>query len=133
MKIGESQDERAKRDCFLAKPDLRPQSFYLFSCAKTKPSTRRFNLKRENCRIFMWDGWIRRRVVWYLQKKKVTKWQAKRSGECLRCGKCCGQCPALDTEKKVCRIYGIRPAICKAFPLTPDDLKNLKCGFRFKK
>ncbi|HOU70380.1 MAG TPA: YkgJ family cysteine cluster protein [Methanothrix sp.] len=81
----------------------------------------------------MWDGWIRRRVVWYLQKKKVTKWQAERSGECLRCGKCCGQCPALDTEKKVCRIYSIRPAICKAFPLTPDDLKNLKCGFRFKK
>ena len=91
------------------------------------------NLKRENCRIFMWDGWIRRRVVWYLQKKKVTKWQARRTGQCLRCGKCCGQCPALDTKSMRCRIYSIRPAICKAFPLTPDDIKNLKCGFRFKK
>jgi len=82
----------------------------------------------------MRDGWIRRRVVWYLMKKQVLEWQAKRSGECVRCGRCCGHCPAHDSENKRCRIYSIRPEICKAFPLTPDDLKNIRtCGFYFEK
>lgn len=82
----------------------------------------------------MLDGWIRRRIVWYLQRKEVMKWLAKREGECARCGKCCNPCPALDKKNKRCRIYGIRPAICKEFPLTPDDIKNIKkCGFNFKR
>jgi len=82
----------------------------------------------------MLDGWIRRRIIWYLNKEKAIEWQAKRSGGCVGCGKCCGHCPALDTKSKRCRIYPIRPAICKAFPLTPEDLKNLRtCGFHFKK
>jgi hypothetical protein len=82
----------------------------------------------------MLDGWIRRRIVWYLKKKQVLAWQVRRGGGCVQCGKCCGLCPAHDAKNKRCRIYGIRPSICKAFPLTPEDLNNIHtCGFHFKR
>jgi hypothetical protein len=85
-------------------------------------------------RFYMLDGWIRRRIVWYLKNKQVLAWQAKRYGECARCGKCCELCLAHDAKNKRCRIYGIRPSICKAFPLTPEDLNKIStCGFYFKK
>ena len=84
--------------------------------------------------LLMRDGWIRRRVIWYLKRDQVTEWRAKRSGECARCGKCCKGCLALDAKGKRCKIYGRRPAICKAFPLTPDDIKRVHtCGYRFQK
>jgi hypothetical protein len=82
----------------------------------------------------MFDGWIRRRIVWYLQRKQVVKWHAKREGKCARCGICCTPCLAFDKKNKRCRIYSIRPAICKEFPLTPDDIINVKeCGFYFRR
>jgi Fe-S-cluster containining protein len=82
----------------------------------------------------MLDGWIRRRFVWYLKNKQVLEWRNKRNGECARCGKCCEYCLAHDAMNKRCRIYRIRPSICKAFPLTPEDLNTIHtCGFYFKK
>ncbi|OPY54319.1 MAG: Flagellin N-methylase [Methanosaeta sp. PtaU1.Bin112] len=82
----------------------------------------------------MLDGWIRRRIIWYLNNKQVLEWRAKRHGQCARCGKCCGSCLAYDSKKKRCRIYRIRPSICKAFPLTPEDLDTIQtCGFYFDK
>ncbi|MBP8625041.1 MAG: YkgJ family cysteine cluster protein [Methanothrix sp.] len=82
----------------------------------------------------MWDGWIRRRIIWYLNKREAVAWRAKRSGECVRCGRCCSLCLAHDGKNKRCRIYRIRPGICKAFPLTPEDVAGIHtCGFHFKK
>jgi len=92
------------------------------------------SISRPMSRFSMLDGWIRRRIVWYLKNKQVLAWQAKRYGECARCGKCCELCLAHDAKNKRCRIYGIRPSICKAFPLTPEDINKIStCGFYFKK
>lgn len=82
----------------------------------------------------MWDGWIRRRIIWYFKKKEVIAWRAKRRGECARCGRCCSLCLAHDSKNKRCRIYRIRPSVCKAFPLTPEDVANIHtCGFYFER
>lgn len=81
----------------------------------------------------MIDGWFRRRYLWYLKKGHVLAWKEKREGECARCGRCCRGCPAFDAAKKRCKIYKVRPDVCKHFPLTPDDIKKIDtCGFRFK-
>jgi len=82
----------------------------------------------------MLDGWIRRRIVWYARRKQVMIWRAKRSGDCARCGRCCQGCPAHDARGKRCKIYRLRPSICKAFPLTPEDIKKVHtCGYHFQK
>jgi len=34
---------------------------------------------------------------------------------------------------KACRIYGLRPDICRMFPLTPEDVRDAPtCGFSFR-
>lgn len=82
----------------------------------------------------MLDGWVRRRFVWYLNRDIVMEWKVKRSGKCVRCGKCCKGCIAHDAKGKRCKIYNRRPAICREFPLTPDDVKGVNtCGYQFKK
>ncbi|RQW80385.1 MAG: hypothetical protein EHM14_05000 [Methanothrix sp.] len=82
----------------------------------------------------MRDGWLRRRLIWYFKRDVVNKWRAKRDGKCARCGKCCGSCIAHDLKNQRCRIYKLRPDICKAFPLTPEDILKLdNCGYEFKK
>ncbi|MBU0761749.1 MAG: YkgJ family cysteine cluster protein [Candidatus Altiarchaeota archaeon] len=81
----------------------------------------------------MLDGWVRRRVLWYLRRGYVKKMSEKKIGKCTRCGTCCMGCPAYDKQGEKCRIYRLRPNICKAFPLTPDDnIKIKSCGFSFK-
>ncbi len=69
-----------------------------------------------------------------MKKKEVMAWRAKRRGECARCGRCCSLCLAHDSKNKRCRIYRIRPSVCKAFPLTPEDVANIHtCGFYFER
>jgi hypothetical protein len=81
----------------------------------------------------MKEGWFRRRYLWYFKRRKVREYQAKREGSCKRCGQCCGWCPLYDRKNKSCRIYGFRPAICREFPLSPEDLKTLPdCGYSFR-
>jgi len=81
----------------------------------------------------MLSGWVRRRLVWYLKRDLVVKWKAKKIGKCAGCGKCCGICVAFDAKSKRCKIYKRRPAICKEFPLTPEDIKGMhNCGYRFR-
>ncbi|NYT02942.1 MAG: hypothetical protein GKC10_09345 [Methanosarcinales archaeon] len=82
----------------------------------------------------MIDGWIRRRVAWYLRREEVSAWQSMREGKCNRCGKCCRGCPAHDASGNRCRIYAHRPDICREFPLTPEDIQHIKnCGYKFNK
>jgi hypothetical protein len=61
---------------------------------------------------------------------------AKRSGECKRCGDCCGNCRFLDKKTMLCKVYDNRPWLCyKEFPLDKLDQKIWQvknCGFSFK-
>lgn len=82
----------------------------------------------------MKDGWLRRRIVWYLKRREVFEAHKGREGSCARCGACCSGCPFHDDKARACKVYRMRPDICRMFPLTPHDIRNVKtCGFRFKK
>ncbi|MFH1721070.1 MAG: YkgJ family cysteine cluster protein [Candidatus Altiarchaeota archaeon] len=81
----------------------------------------------------MFQGWLRRRLQWYLKRSYVKKWQKRRSGECKRCGICCFGCLAFDKKEIRCRIYTHRPTLCRLYPLAPEDKKdNPDCGFCFE-
>jgi hypothetical protein len=81
----------------------------------------------------MRHGWLQRRYLWYFKRQKVLELQSKRSGKCVRCGDCCGHCMFNDRKRGVCRIYAHRPAVCRMYPLTPEDLNHTpECGFSFK-
>ncbi|MFH1054827.1 MAG: YkgJ family cysteine cluster protein [Candidatus Altiarchaeota archaeon] len=82
----------------------------------------------------MIDGWLRRRIVWYLRRHKVRETHSRREGRCVRCGACCNACPFYASKKGYCRVYKHRPNICRAFPLTPEDVRDARtCGFTFRK
>lgn len=66
--------------------------------------------------------------------------QAKRQGNCHRCGACCEliyRCPFLGRDSQnlpYCRIYGdLRPANCRNYPFDEIDSEVEQCGFKFKK
>jgi hypothetical protein len=81
----------------------------------------------------MREGWFRRRWVWYFRRKEVLDAHKRREGGCARCGRCCRHCPFHDEKRGACRIYRMRPDVCRMFPLTPEDVKDIPtCGFRFK-
>jgi hypothetical protein len=81
----------------------------------------------------MREGWLRRRYLWYLRRKEVMEARKKRDGQCVRCGSCCGHCIFHDPKNKRCRIYGLRPSICRMFPLNKQDVEDAKtCGFSFR-
>jgi hypothetical protein len=81
----------------------------------------------------MRQGWLRRRYLWYFRRNEVLSLQSKRQGRCIRCGKCCGHCLFHDGKRKACRIYWLRPAVCRMYPLTPEDLEHTPtCGFGFR-
>lgn len=61
-------------------------------------------------------------------------------GGCNRCGASCNllmPCPQWDASTRLCRIYEDRPAVCRQFPITPTDLRDLAlssdtaCGHSF--
>jgi len=80
----------------------------------------------------MLKGWLRRRIYWYFRRDVVEKYRKLRRGSCKNCGRCCRLCPFLDTKTNKCRIYKWRPAICREYPLTPEDVKAIpECGFYF--
>jgi Fe-S-cluster containining protein len=82
----------------------------------------------------MKEGWLRRRYMWYFRRKEVLKATKKRTGACIRCGKCCSYCIFHDPKGKACRIYRWRPDICRNFPLTPEDVRDAPtCGYGFNK
>jgi hypothetical protein len=81
----------------------------------------------------MMEGWLRRRFLWYFRKDVITRAQGKKDGECARCGACCIGCVFYKRQNSHCRIYARRPATCKVFPLTHEDIKNVPtCGYYFK-
>ena len=81
----------------------------------------------------MIDGWLRRRLMWYFRRRDVLDAHKRRDGSCRRCGACCIGCPGYNHNERSCRIYGMRPEICRRFPLTPEDIRHVSgCGFHFK-
>jgi len=65
------------------------------------------------------------------------------SGECAQCGASCNllmRCPQWDPATHLCRIYESRPPVCRLFPITPADLRDVElstggapCGHRFER
>jgi hypothetical protein len=63
------------------------------------------------------------------------------AGGCARCGTSCNlliRCPHWDTQSGLCTIYDDRPDVCRFFPITPADMRDLalmergtKCGYAF--
>jgi len=61
-----------------------------------------------------------------------------REGECkywICKAECCRKrrpnCPHLDSETWKCKLGDKRPEDCKIFPLTPWDVRNYSCSYRF--
>lgn len=64
--------------------------------------------------------------------------EAKRQGDCTRCGACCSlvyKCPFLGVDSNnlhFCRIYGeLRPQSCRNYPFDRIDADVEQCGFKF--
>lgn len=61
------------------------------------------------------------------------------AGQCTQCGASCNllmRCPQWDADTRLCRIYESRPPVCRLFPMTPADLRDVElsgaqCGHRF--
>lgn len=60
-----------------------------------------------------------------------------RSGNCIRCGKCCTSCKLLKFNgdgNTRCSIRKIRPLQCRKYPRTEKELFTQQtCGYRFNK
>ena len=81
----------------------------------------------------MKEGWLRRRYMWYFRRRMVKKFEESREGSCVRCGACCSGCLFYNEKGRFCRVYRHRPDICRAFPLTPEDIENVPtCGHSFR-
>jgi Putative zinc- or iron-chelating domain len=62
-------------------------------------------------------------------------------GHCNHCGASCNilmPCPQLNPLTHLCRIYESRPPVCRLFPMTPADLRDVelstngsRCGHHF--
>ena len=84
-------------------------------------------------------GKLRRFFLDKFRMDFIRRRLALRRGECKQCGKCCSlvyRCPFLQKQgdKFVCRIYDIRPAQCRHFPIDRRDLKEVAsiCGYWFE-
>jgi Fe-S-cluster containining protein len=84
-------------------------------------------------------GKARRFVQASLMRQETDALLARRGGECNRCGECCKilfKCPFLGTDAEgqyTCRIYEMRFAQCRLFPIRMADLRELKgqCSYTF--
>lgn len=61
----------------------------------------------------------------------------RRSGKCIRCGKCCTNCKFLrfnnDSDTR-CLIRKYRPLQCRKYPRTEKELfTQSTCGYKFSK
>jgi len=64
------------------------------------------------------------------------------AGQCAQCGASCRlmmPCPQWDPGTHLCRIYESRPPVCRYFPMTPADLRDVElsaqgvhCGHHFE-
>ncbi len=64
------------------------------------------------------------------------------AGHCAQCGASCNllmRCPQWDPGTHLCRIYESRPPVCRHFPMTPADLRDVElstdgghCGHHFE-
>ncbi len=82
---------------------------------------------------------IKRHIYVYLFPARVEKQLEQRQGSCLQCGRCCKlvfKCPVLDENisSSRCRIYQQRSKVCRQFPISEADLKDVDylCGYSFK-
>jgi len=99
-------------------------------------------LRSRTGRILIW-GKIRRSAIVCvpglgarLQRKHGL------AGHCAQCGASCNllmRCPQWDPATHLCRIYESRPPVCRQFPMTPADLRDVElstkgghCAHRFE-
>jgi len=92
-------------------------------------------------RLLLW-GKLRRVVICAVPGwAEALRKRHNISGGCARCGTSCNlliRCPHWDTATGLCTIYEDRPDVCRLFPITPADLRDLAlmergttCGYGF--
>jgi len=109
------KDRFSMKSNFLPKPSF-PRTLWIHFSAK------------------IWRYWTA-----YFRPETVASGHRRREGECRLCGACCAllfRCVFFDSEGR-CAIYGSRPKICRVFPISERDIrdvaaKGVRCGFRFK-
>ena len=61
----------------------------------------------------------------------------RRTGTCIRCGRCCTNCKLLmfnDDSSTYCSIRKIRPIQCRKYPRTEkEQFTQSTCGYKFGK
>jgi hypothetical protein len=89
-------------------------------------------------------GKLRRIYLVYARPGYVREQEARRKGECARCGACCVlafRCPFYDAaaEPPSCRIHERRPRVCRCFAIDERDIRDRdrvlperRCGFSFE-
>lgn len=56
-----------------------------------------------------------------------------RHGECNGCGKCCLGCSHYTEEYPHCKIYEARPELCREWPWSPEQIKDIpECTYSFE-
>ncbi len=94
--------------------------------------------------VLSW-GKVRRFFQATLFRGAIKKSEARREGQCLRCGACCKlvyKCPALfytEDGLAACKYHKARPLNCRVFPVGEKDLADrnlilpdIPCGYSFK-
>ncbi|MBE7445537.1 MAG: YkgJ family cysteine cluster protein [Planctomycetia bacterium] len=82
----------------------------------------------------------RRRFYYVFNKLEIDTSLKKRTGNCLRCGRCCHasfKCQYLEYDKNglsLCKVYDRKPLMCSLYPYNESDyFYHLKstCGYRY--
>jgi hypothetical protein len=96
---------------------------------------------RKTERAIIW-GKIRRAIICCVPGLPLHLQQKHRlTGGCISCGASCNllfKCPHWSEGTRLCSIYDDRPMTCRAFPITPSDIrdrdlasKSFSCGYAF--
>lgn len=83
----------------------------------------------------------KRRSNYIFNKQAVHHSLKKRTGNCLRCGRCCHasiKCQHLEYDENglsLCKVYDQKPLMCSLYPYSGDDyfdhLRNT-CGYKYE-
>lgn len=91
------------------------------------------------CSAILFQG--KRRINYFFNKKAVHHSITKRSGNCLRCGRCCHasiKCQHLEYDEKglsLCKVYDQKPRLCSLYPYNETDyFDHLRdtCGYKYE-
>lgn len=113
---------------------------YMIPC--TRVTFSKDGLFSKDGRTLIWGKFRRMGLSFFPNYSHSLQKKHGISGGCTSCGASCKlllQCPHWDNKSHLCSIYEDRPAACRLFPITPQDiedrnivLKKEPCGFAFQ-